>query len=161
MISEDVAPKPMPVTQHIQVHDVTMILAAPVPFSSESDENKLKLMLMWLLPKNQYESVLYGGSIQNVKIHLENMKFNGYLRIFKADFSLLKEKMSLTSWKSFIDFEQKRKKDKWICPTCTNFCDDIIERWKCARCLFYFHDKCSQSRTNNILICYKCFFNMK
>lgn len=161
MLSEDAPPKPMPVTQYIQVQDTTTILPAPVPFSSESDENKLKILLMWLLPKNQYESVLYGGSIQNVKMHLENMNFNGYLRIFEADFNLLREKMSLTSWKLFLDFEQKRKNDKWICPTCANFFDDAIERWKCARCLFYFHDKCSQSQTKRILICFKCFFGMQ
>lgn len=135
-----------------------IILHSPLAFEEESGANKLKLILSWLLPKNERQQVMTGKLIQNIVKFLNAMKFNGYLRLFDENFELLKQRMTDTSWKLFLNFKEKRKNDEWICPTCAKFYNDKTSGWKCSRCLFYYHNNCAIPNGTNNNLCFSCFF---
>lgn len=144
--------------RRIQNLSEEIIFAAPLTFNNESGINKLKLLLSWLLPKSECDEVKNGKIIQNISAFLKEMRFNGYLRFFSLDYEILKPCMSSTSWKLFLNFKKQRENDAWICPICELFFDENAVRWRCERCIFYFHDNCCKSQGKNDLLCFKCFF---
>lgn len=122
------------------------VLQATKTFTDEPIDARAKLILKWLLPDDLYKKVKDGEKLQNICVHLENMKYNGYLRLFEVDMSIVKDYMTPTSWSLFQDFQNKREKDTWICPHCSVACGKDTVRWKCMRCLFWFHPACTQPK---------------
>lgn len=135
-----------------------MLLLPPLTFAEESGANKLKILLGWLLPKTECDQVKSGKKIQNVSTFLNEMKFNGYLRIFSVDYEILKPCMSDNSWKLFLDFKKNRENDAWICGHCAQFLNDNDVQWKCRRCLLCFHEKCAKPQIGSDSLCFKCLF---
>jgi hypothetical protein len=107
------------------------------------------------------------------------MKFNGYLRFLEINMDIVKNLMTETSLTMYEDFMEKHSKDSWICPTCTSPCNPNHQRWKCLRCLFWFHNKCANPKTlkrnfaqaasqfsdtekasENYVLCFSCFFSL-
>lgn len=102
----------------------------PKPFKDESQEAKVSIILKWIFGPVSLEGIITGKKkITNFTIQLENMKFNGYLRLFEID---------------------------------TN----ILLKWKCERCLFWYHGKCTKERKikrkeipgDEYSLCDSCFF---
>lgn len=139
---------------------MSAVISSSIPFIKETDIKKVTRALGWLLPSSERTSAINGILIQNIRMHLEEMKQNGYLRLFEIDDKILKPYMSETSWKVFLDFKEKREKDCWICPRCNEFCDHCNQEkcWKCVSCLFYFHTNCCKPQTQEQLQCFSCFY---
>lgn len=135
-----------------------VMFVRPLTFDKESGINKLKLLLSWFLPKSECEEVKKGKIIQNISTHLKEMKSNGYLRIFAVDYEILKPCMSNTSWTLFLNFKKQRENDAWICPLCQLYFNESAVRWRCERCMFYFHGNCCKPQGTDEKFCFKCFF---
>lgn len=153
-------------TNRITVIQDSIISFAPKPFALEADESKVELVLKWI-NTGDCEDILSGNKkVQNMRMLLEGMAFNGYLRILKdVEPNLIKNYLSSTSWSSFERFRKEHEDDKVICPYCKNCFDQNKTFWKCCRCLFYFHTTCAapkRLRTKDDIyeMCVKCAFNM-
>lgn len=127
----------------------------------ETEGAQIALIFRWILQSdNQQEQT---DEIKNITLHLKNMPLNGYLRIFELDFDIVKKCMSDTSWILFLDFKEKRQNDSWICPHCKKFATVMEQRWKCDRCLFFFHTNCTKPQYTNFTastfenFCFDCF----
>lgn len=150
-------------------------------------------MLKWLLnPTTAVELtsldlVLSGTKkIDNITLYLESMKSRGYLRLLHdIDLRSIEKYMTETSWRALNDFNKKHGNDLWLCPICNNQFRDGAQgnhsavsdsdKWKCARCLFYFHKKCldaclvtranvngqlDSSMSTTFTLCFTCVFNV-
>lgn len=140
----------------------------PKPFWAESVEIQISMILGWIFRSESYQAVLdREDKIKNITSYLRSMRFNGYLRLFEVDMHIIKDRMTEPSWILFQDFKGKHEKDVCKCPLCTyDFVNDSV-KWKCSRCLFYFHEKCSKGRkvsqdVNNegYILCDTCFFKL-
>lgn len=146
-----------------------IILAPTKTFTDEPIDVKTKLVLQWIMSDKLYQAKAE-EKIQNICILLNKMKYNGYLRLFEIDMSIVKKYMTDTSWTLFKDFEEKRKNDEWICPHCELMCKKDQVRWKCLRCLYWYHFDCSQPKeikakiisggVDTYNLCFGCFFGM-
>lgn len=142
----------------ILTDNIDNILFTPLTFHEESESNKVNRILSWLLPKSEYARITNGELLRNVAMYLEKMKFHGYLRIFEVEHEGLKPYMTDTSWKLFLDFKNQRESDLWICPLCNKICDHVENRWKCMRCLFFFHVDCRKPFKEQERFCFDCVF---
>lgn len=135
----------------------------PKPFRDEPILKRAELMLKWILGDENFENILNGTKkITNITVLLNNMKYNGYLRLFGLDLDIMKIYITESSFILLQDFKLKHKEDKWICPQCQSFLEKQC-RWQCDRCLFWHHEKCSQpkdmrSPCSNYRLCLACFF---
>lgn len=136
---------------------------SPKPFESESTSNKISLILKWIFGPKSHEKYVSGEKIANITTILQRLKFNSYLRLLEIDMNIMKEHMTESSWTLFEDFKEKRKDDKWKCPQCFSLFTENAEKYKCGRCLLWFHTKCSQPRTSQkdgVSLCTSCFFSL-
>lgn len=140
--------------------------AVPRPYEDESDQKKVEIISKWVLIGN-FDNILNGTTkITNITTHLENMHYNGYLRLFGIDLCIIQRYMTDNSWILLEDFKQKHKNDKWICPQCQQILEQNTSTWQCGRCLFWHHENCSQPKVikrqqNSDLtdfLCLACFF---
>lgn len=139
----------------------------PKPFEEEPEETKISLIMKWIYGSEKFAAILHGKEkITNVQTRLESMKFNGYLRLFEIDKDMLYDLMTANSKILFKDFESKRKGDAWKCPHCSSIFGQGIAKWKCARCLFWYHEKCAKpkqvkrSAIRDATLCNSCFFSL-
>lgn len=133
------------------------IISRAISFDKESEIEQINSVLGWILPEEECKYVKNGNLIKNIRMYLDQIRLNGYLRFFKIDFQMLKPYMTETSWKAFIDFKTKRQNDNWICPKCSKLCNQE-PRWKCVACLFYFHTKYGRPQTQQEYLCFECFY---
>lgn len=136
------------------------------PYQQESDDGKIMLLLKWIMQDEPYEQILSGQQvIKNITIQLNKMNYNGYLRLFDIELNILKNYMSDTSWNSLQDFASKRRSDSWVCPHCKHLFVSNEVKWRCERCLFWYHRMCAQPKElhgeNTIFIlCFSCLFEL-
>lgn len=139
----------------------------PKAFTNESEDTKISMILKWIFGPDSYEGILNGKvKINNITVRLEKMKFNGYLRLFEVDMSIILNRMTVSSWTLFNDFKTKRQNDAWKCPQCTSMFAQNTLKWKCQRCLFWYHEKCTKERKikckenldEDYSLCDSCFF---
>lgn len=118
----------------------------PKAFKDESDKIKISMILKWIFGFDSYENIISGKEkIKNIMVRLQKMGFNGYLRLFEIDMSIIKDFMSESSWILFEDFKSKRQLDEWKCPHCSSLFSSDSMKWKCDRCLFWHHVKCAKA----------------
>lgn len=124
---------------------------------------------MWVFGSESFAGILSKNEkITNIGMRLENMKFNGYLRLFETNTTVLMECMTESSRILFNDFKIKRHGDEWKCPQCTFMFEPNALKWKCDRCLFFYHHKCALQRKVNrkeklkgeYSLCPSCFFKL-
>lgn len=132
-------------------------------FAEETTASKIDITFKWIFP-NGHECK-DGKKMQNICMHLTSMTANGYLRLFEIDMTVMKDYMTETSWTLFRNFQEKHMHDPWICSHCNANCNDNENRWKCLRCLLWFHAACSKpqiisSSGNKTNYCLTCFFNL-
>lgn len=135
---------------------------------SESAEKKISIILKWIFGSISCENYLSGSDkIKNIIMHLERMKFNGYLRLFEIDLFILKSYMTENSWIMYNDFKEKHREDAWKCPQCSNLFSKNAQKYQCVKCLFWYHEKCSPPRnfskqsSTNVSMCTCCFFSLE
>lgn len=141
--------------------------AHPKSFGKETIENQISLIVKWIYGADKAsEGVLNGANkIVNITMHLEKMNYNRYLRLFEVDMEVVRKYMSVSSWTLFEDFKKKHLQDIWICPHCSTFLEQTI-KWKCERCLFWYHEKCTKAQkiansNENITLCNACLFALQ
>lgn len=139
----------------------------PKSFEEEPVQIKISLIVKWIYGSETFEAILLGKEkITNIETRLESMKFNGYLRLFEVDKNMLYDLMTDNSKILFEDFETKRKGDAWKCPHCSSIFGQGIAKWKCVRCLFWYHEKCAKpmqvklSGVRDKFLCNSCFFSL-
>lgn len=139
----------------------------PKPFEDEPVEMQVSMILKWIFAGDKYEKIMTGSEkLTNITTRLEKMKYNGYLRLFEIDMNIVKEYMTDSSWILYQDFKKKRERDAWKCPLCTLILEQNASNWKCHRCLFHFHEKCSKpmktklngNSGESISLCSTCLF---
>lgn len=144
-----------------------IIFKAPKTFSAETQSNKAKLILEWILNDELSEDILNGNQkVQNIMFYLDKMKNHDYLRLFEdVDLGLIKRFLTTSSWILLQDFKKKHINDKWTCQKCNSFLKQNQKIWQCEKCLFWFHGKCMASQTikdknsvDETLMCFQCFF---
>lgn len=151
-----------------QCKNLTEIWVHPKAFNDETDEMKISIILKWIFGLESYENVINGKEqIKNITVRLNKMKFNGYLRLFEIDMNILKGFMSECSWKLFEDFKSKHELDSWKCAQCTSLFKSGSMKWKCDRCRFCYHEKCTQAKKiqrkelqSEYSLCNSCFFGL-
>lgn len=140
---------------------------APKSYREEPTQKKAELLLKWISNNGSLDGILNGTTkITNITTKLKDMKYNGYLRLFDIDLTIIKTFMSENSWILLQDFKLKHKQDKWMCPQCHLFLEQDSSTWQCDRCLFWHHEKCSSPkeirRQENLglpfRLCLACFF---
>lgn len=140
------------------------------PFVEESNGIQIELILKWLkIPQTDKLE------IRNITTYLSAMKFNGYLRLFEIDMLIVKPLMTDISWELFEDFQSKHLNDVWMCPICDLPCKSDSTRWKCVRCLYWYHNACAKPQlvtknSQNVTLfdvvvetyelCLSCFFDL-
>lgn len=141
----------------------------PKPFTDETEEAKLSMILKWIFGIDSYEGILIRNEkITNITTRLDNMKFNGYLRLFEIETNTLKSHMTQSSTVLFEDFKKKHEKDAWKCPQCSKILQPNHLKWKCARCLHWYHEKCIKERkikrqentSEEYALCNSCLFKL-
>lgn len=158
-------PTPLEQSNQFGIKTITneLLYSGPKSFSNESENAKISIILDWLMPNEKFTEET---KIQNITFLLNKMDFNGYLRIFEVEFEIIRNHLTDTSWNLLQDFKQKRQNDAWVCPSCMQFVGVMQQRWKCARCLYFYHTHCVQPNyikgTNEIFdnFCSKCFLNI-
>lgn len=64
------------------------------PFEQLSNDDQISFVLEWIMGKQNYAEILNGKQlIKNIKIHLDKMKYNGYLRLLDIDLGMVKDLM--------------------------------------------------------------------
>lgn len=93
------------------------------------------------------------------------MRYNGYLRILHdVDVNLFKVYLSDTSQRLFDAFKDAHLNDGWICPKCSKYLATGESKWKCSRCLFFYHNVCAMGQAIDngdgtmYLLCLSCSF---
>lgn len=123
------------------------------------------MILNWM-KLQKIDEILSGKEVvQNITQHLSAMQHNGYLRILHdVDINLIKVFLSQTSCTLFEQFKQSHLNDGWICPACRKFFGQTDSKWKCSRCLYFFHNFCTIGHAFDIddntkyLLCGTCVF---
>lgn len=118
------------------------------------------------MKQQKIDEILSGKEVvQNITLHLSAMLHNGYLRILHdVDMQLMQVFLSETSCTLFEQFKKDHLNDGWICPLCTHFFGASDSKWKCSRCLFFFHTFCTMGHAfdNDVgtkyLLCGSCAF---
>lgn len=137
----------------------------PKSFKNESEVMQVSLICKWIFGSDKTQDILSGKEkMRNITMQLTKMRFNGYLRLFELDMNIVKDFMTESSWTLFEDFKTKHHEDAWKCPICSmQFVQDSL-KWKCGRCLFWYHEKCTKARETrqqdfeNASLCSSCFF---
>lgn len=157
------------ITSDSTVANVTTTISAkwnhPIPFAEESTEVKMSMILKWICDSESYADILRGKKkLTNITTQLKSMRFNGYLRLFEIDMSCIMDVMTQTSQTLFEDFKNTHKADAWKCPICSTFFVQNSSKWKCCRCLYWYHDRCTKERKvrregkAGFSLCDSCFF---
>lgn len=177
-----------PVTTNIAAQIESSPKFGPVQtFMEESKENKIEMTLKWIVEPTEFADIISGKEqIRNITSLLDNMRFNGYLRLFEIDISMIRKKIDFSdcnrtyfdvdlgmvekyftpvSWTMLENFKANHKDDKWMCPQCRRHFGRADGKWKCERCLLWYHEKCSQPKQvkrsdAGVLFCFSCFFNL-
>lgn len=135
-------------------------------FAAESNNSKVSLVLKWIMQGDPYAEILSGKEvIKNITIHLDKMNYNGYLRLFDIDLHVLKNYMTEASWILLQDYASKHKNDAWVCPLCKLIFKLNEYKWRCARCLFWYHGECSKPKklceeNTGYILCLSCLFEL-
>lgn len=162
-------------------------------FMEECKEKQIEMTLKWIVNPTELADILNGNNqIRNITSLLDNLQFNGYLRLFEIDTSKIKKKIDLSdcdklitscdsyfdvdlgiiekyftpvSWTMLGNYKTNHKNDTWICPQCRRHFGRADGKWKCERCLFWYHETCSRpkkvKRSNtDAYFCCSCFFNL-
>lgn len=139
----------------------------PIPFEEESSEIKISMILKWVCGSESYGTILSGkNKLTNITTKLKSMKFNGYLRLFEVDMIPILDLMTESSQSLFDDFKNTHKEDAWKCPICSAFFGQSSSKWKCCRCLFWYHERCTNERKvtrvakSGFSLCESCFFSL-
>lgn len=78
---------------------------------------------------------------------------------------MIKKYFTPVSWTLLESFKANHRNDKWVCPQCRRQFKSGEGNWKCVRCLFLYHEKCSKPQKvkksdTGVLFCCTCFFNL-
>lgn len=136
------------------------------PFEKESDEVKISIVLKWIMQQEPCADILSGKEvIKNIVAYLDKMNYNGYLRLFDIDLNLLKTYMTSISWSLLQDYASKHKNDLWVCPHCKLIFKGNDVKWRCERCLFWYHENCAQPKKltgqdGSYILCFTCLFGL-
>lgn len=135
----------------------------PKRFMDESEEVQTCMIMKWILGSGPHAGISSGAEkIPNITTRLKTMKFNGYLRLLEVDTNNIMDHLTEGSRILFNDFKTKHKDDAWKCPHCNHvfLLNDV--KWKCERCLFFYHGKCAKERKikgkEEYSLCDSCFF---
>lgn len=61
-------------------------------FIDEPEKNQIELILKWIVEPAMLSDILGGNQqIRNITVLLEGMRFNGYLRLFDINLSMIRE----------------------------------------------------------------------
>jgi rubredoxin len=117
----------------------------PKSYANEPDIEKIKMVLNWLRLSDKIEDIMSGKQqVQNITELLTDMHYNRYLRIVHdIDLNLIKVFLSETSWMLLQQFKTHHFNDGWICPSCKKYFQMLDSKWKCSRCLFFYHSLCA------------------
>lgn len=135
-------------------------------FMDECKEKQIKLVLKWIVEPTELSDILSGNQqIRKITYLLDGMLFNGYLRLFDIDLSMIKKYFTPISWTMLESYKANHKDDNWVCPQCRRHFKSADGKWKCERCLFWYHEKCSKPQEakrsdSDVLFCCTCFFNL-
>ena len=124
---------------------MVVVTNEPIPFLSQPQPVRIKIILSWLLNEEPREEILNGSKkISNILLHVNGMKFNSYLRLFNDDhMAWLQGFLTESSWELLKDFKANHSDDKWICPKCEKHIQK--DYWQCDICLICYHNNCAKN----------------
>lgn len=149
------------VTKHI-IYEPTK------PFYLESDDQKIRQIVLWLIGDDIDGKVLNGEHrITDVTRYLEKMEKNSFLRLLQIDeLQLIKDYLTEDSWQHLLKFKEEMKFSNVLCNECGEMCsvDTASESFQCQKCLLTFHSFCRKFKrltSNNVegfIFCWNCFY---